>query len=151
MTKLGCVLDFPTLLESLRGLKAPLMEYMAAHGNPLIPNEEAMARTWGHLLDQRAATVWRLVQGDTVGGILMGLVIPDMLTAEPTAVEVFWFVRPEFRQYSLHLLEKFEEVAKQAGCKKIVAGSMFSRQRAMGRLYRRRGYKVLGEHFEKVI
>jgi len=143
------IFGFHCLLETLKQLEQPLIDYFRSEGLEKKPAIDTMAMTWANLVRDGVGVIFAIVNEDNACGILMGILSPDMLTAKRAALEVFWFVKPECRAYSLDLLREFEQYAKSVGCERVVAGSQFTRLKAMHRMYRQNGYRPFGEVFEK--
>lgn len=77
-------------------------------------------------------------------GMIAGQVVPFQFTAEPTAVELCWWVEPEHRnsKIGLELLQAFEYWAKKKKCKTI---TMVSLTEDLDKFYKKQGYTLI-EH-----
>lgn len=62
-----------------------------------------------------------LVDGDSIKGILAGVINTPFFSEDVLAQEVFWYVQ-EGGKEGLKLMFQFEILAKQRGCKKISFG-----------------------------
>jgi len=77
--------------------------------------------TWKNLYDLDIGCFFILVdnEGSVQGGI-GGLLYPDYITGIMAATEMFWYVRKPYRgKYGLALMNKYEQWAKEKGCKKV--------------------------------
>lgn len=147
--KLIQITGFHKLLASLNQLEQPLIDYFKSEGVIKKPSIDTLAITWANLIRDGIGVVFTIENEGVACGVIMGILSPDMLTAKRAALEVFWFVKPECRVFSLDLLREFEQYAKSVGCERVVAGSQFTRLKAMHRMYRMNGYRPFGEMFEK--
>lgn len=93
------------------------------------------------------------VEGKIVG-ILLGLIVDDMLSGVPQATHCVWQVMPEYRKRGIGttLLKRFEEDAKEAGCKRIIFGADTNVDYCrMRRFYRHQGYKPANMAVQKLL
>lgn len=92
--------------------------------------------------------------GKLVGGI-WGALLPQVMTRATLARDLFLYVYPEHRDYwtANALVDAFESWARDNGCAAVAVGanSNIRDNRGARTLYRRRGYKGLGEDFIKPI
>lgn len=74
--------------------------------------EKPSARAYGSFSDEKLV------------GILLGFIVPDLMTGELQGVEYFWGMVPEHRDgtNSRDLLFMFEDDCKEAGCSTILCG-----------------------------
>ena len=73
-------------------------------------------------------------------GVLIGLIMPDLLTGQMTGIEHIWWTAP--KADGMSLLRAFEADCKAAQCKHMQCGYLeFSRPDHMKKLYSRLGYK----------
>lgn len=93
------------------------------------------------------------VEGSQPVGLLGFLFFPHFFTGEPTAQEVMFFVRKEFRagNPALRLLWAAEEMAKQMGAKKMQFTAPVVAVSQVGAMYERCGYKVLEVGYQKAL
>lgn len=78
---------------------------------------------------------------------------PDMLTAEPMALEQFWFVRKPFRgvgRIGIALFKTFEqECDRRKVCSRFMAHIHGHNGESLGRFYERAGYRPFDKFFRK--
>lgn len=89
------------------------------------------------------------IDGNVVGGML-GDVVTPWYTNERMGNDIALYIAPEHRKgtAAMKLLKKFEEWCLLMGAKHIRPGVSTGSTEA-GRLYKARGYKVVGECFLK--
>lgn len=76
--------------------------------------------------------------------MLLGVATPFLFGTKLCAVEIAWWVDPEYRKSNIgrELLEAFEYWAKKVGCELV---TMISLDERVGKFYEKNGY-VLTEH-----
>jgi GNAT superfamily N-acetyltransferase len=78
---------------------------------------DVFCSSWKGLIESGTGTIFVL---DDFHGAMGVIAYPDISSGEPTASELFWLVLPEYRGKGLALLERYEEWAKNIGCKKAI-------------------------------
>ena len=117
-------------------------------------NEEFYLAQWRRFMASGVGGIFLLVDdGNTqVFGGIGGIIHPDLLTGKLTAVELFWYVKPEYRSGGVRLLKTFEEWAKSRDCKVIamicLSCSMMDK---LDDFYRKAGYTLLEKHYIKEV
>ncbi len=124
-----------------------------------VPLNEAHYRgVWEHLLASGDGVMFLMQEQGffaeerkIVGGI-GGVRRQDLLTGEWKAIELFWYVSPEFRKSlsSVRLLDHFEKWAVAAGCKRVAMIHMeLSMPAELKEFYGKRNYRLIESHYEK--
>jgi GNAT superfamily N-acetyltransferase len=113
------------------------------------------AKTYKNLIETGRGQVFLLCKEDgEVQGALGCIKGPDLHNGEMVAVETFWYVLPEYRGDfgSIQLFLAFEKWAKDQGCvRKAMIHMIDSHPKQLQRLYERRGYKLIEQHYEKEV
>uniref|UniRef100_A0A6M3IPD8 Putative acetyltransferase n=1 Tax=viral metagenome TaxID=1070528 RepID=A0A6M3IPD8_9ZZZZ len=113
---------------------------------------EYCRRIYSDMIGRGMAKGFILIEDGNIHGGIGGLIGPDLHNGEKTAVETFWFVAPGFRGGlgAYELWRKFEEWAKEQGCKKVAMIHLSdSYPERLERIYKARGYKLLELHYVK--
>lgn len=93
-----------------------------------------------------------LEESGKMRGGLGAIKYPDLHDGRMTAVETFWFVAPEFRGQGIKLFDAFEAWSLKNGCEKLAMVHLAdSYPDALKRLYLRRGYSLVEEHYVKEV
>lgn len=81
-------------------------------------------------------------------GFLAFTINPFTYGSDNVATELAWWVNPEARKKSVgkELLERFEEVSKEAGCKAVVVSCLADE---VGKFYEKCGYKLHEQAYMK--
>jgi GNAT superfamily N-acetyltransferase len=106
------------------------------------------------MCDRGTAGGFVIIEDGEVKGGIGGIIGPDLHSGESIAVETFWFVAPGFRGGwgAYELWKKFEEWAKENGCKKIgMTHLVDSHPDRLKRVYEARGYKLAELHYLREI
>lgn len=74
----------------------------------------------------------------SIDGFIGGFVAEKLFLSGKTLSELMWYVRPEKRREGLRLLQSFEELAKEHGCKDIMMIGLEGTP--VGGIYERMGY-----------
>jgi GNAT superfamily N-acetyltransferase len=87
-----------------------------------------------------------------VVGYLSGAKNYTMFSSQPMAIEIGWFMSPEYRgsKDGIKLLSKFEEWAKENECEVISMGDL-AKVQDLGSLYNRRGFELYERTYIKEI
>lgn len=103
------------------------------------------------LMENGVGRAYALFERDYPAGILLGMLVPDMMTGKLQGVEYLWAVDPAHRgTSSLQLLKRFEQDCADAHCEGIAAG--FREGSAdLGKVYGRRGYVPFGKTVFKAL
>jgi GNAT superfamily N-acetyltransferase len=133
------VQDIPRLLEM--GMRfhqnSPYKDHLAANPEQMGKIASQIASSGGLLVSEN--------QGRIVG--MFGFVtFPHFLSGELIAAEVFWWVEPEHRGTGKKLLYEAENMAREAGAKKM---QMIAPDARVGRLYEHMKYKFVESAYQK--
>jgi GNAT superfamily N-acetyltransferase len=112
---------------------------------------EYARETYRKLMKSGAMTVLIAIEDEVQGGLAF-IVHPDLHNGILTAVETFWYVRPEYRKSRIasNLFDAFEEEAKQQKCKRVAVVHMVdSYPEILERFYISKGYHLLEKHYIK--
>lgn len=110
----------------------------------LIPRLVPLARTG-------QAKVYFLVDGDKCMGEFIGTILRNLFSGEKEGTQISWHARPETGGHSLRLLRAFEQDCKEAGCKRIICGSVTGSPAGLDGLFVRLGFKHFGTSYERLI
>jgi hypothetical protein len=95
-------------------------------------------------------------EGGQAVGLLAFIFFPHYFSGEPTAQELMYYVRPEFRAVksfgdspSLRLLQAAEQIAINLGAKKFQLTA--PAKTGLGLLYDRVGYRLVEEGYQKCL
>ena len=115
-------------------------------------NKAHYADCWRDYLTSGSGAIFLLESDGNVAGGIGGVCYPDPLTGSKIAVELFWFVKPEFRRGSwpIKLLKEFEVWARMCYCSHV---SMIHMQCSMPAeiafIYQRLGYELFETIYRK--
>ncbi|CAO3372896.1 N-acetyltransferase family protein [Azospirillum argentinense] len=132
--------DIPALVEMGRGFYAQ----SGAWPDLVVFDAGSVTATLRHLITSPDGILLTAEQGGSVVGMAGALLHPLWLnTTHRTGQELFWFVAPEHRQgLGGHLLKALEDAAKAAGAQSFtMICEAELRADALGRVYRRSGYR----------
>ena len=91
------------------------------------------------------------IQGKIVG-VIAGMIGSAMVSTDPVMQELIWFVSKGYRKYGCELLKRFEQLARDRGCKQILMVHLGTSNRdIMERYYTRQGYKLLELQYIKCL
>lgn len=136
--------DVPRIMECAREFTALLPDC------PL--NENHYRLFWERELSSKKGIIYLLEHEGVIVGGIGGIASPDLLTGKLSAVELFWYVKPDYRKglWPIRLLKCFEEWAKLKGCATISMILMEASQPAeMRHFYERAGYSLLETQYRK--
>lgn len=90
---------------------------------------------------------------DNIIGVVGGILSPQVFNRNHiVSTEVFWWVKEEFRgKVGLRLLGEFEKKSKINGATHILFSTIGLNEKAMNRLYTKRGYGLLETHYIKTV
>ena len=91
-------------------------------------------------------------QESEVVGYLSGAKSYSMFSSQPMAIEIGWFLQPEYRGSSdgLKLLSEFIKWAKEQGCEVISMGDL-AKVQDLSPLYNRKGFELYERTYIKEI
>lgn len=134
--------------DDLPRLDKLFTQFASASGREFVPG--AFHAAWGRVIDAGLGVVFVAEIGGSILGMLGAVFTEDPFTGKPVALENFWFVSPEARgSVGIRLLNAFEMEAVKRGAEKIVMVCLSSLTEGLGRLYERRGYKLIESSYEK--
>lgn len=125
-------------------------------------NERHYEAAWKQFLGSGAGVIFLLEEDKpltanyepkVLGGI-GGICHPDLLTGRLTAVELFWYVKPEHRKgiWPVRLLKAFEKWAALMRCHEVAMIHMeCSMPERLKEFYQRRGYTLFETMYRKRI
>lgn len=107
-------------------------------------------------LDMMIRGLCRLFISETeekqIQGAIGFIISNDLHDGKKIAIETFWFVDPTYRGIGKELFNKFEEVGKEMGCKKLAMIHLAdSYPDSLERFYVKNGYKLLEKHYVKEV
>lgn len=129
--------DIPLIMECAR-------EFCAVLDHPL--NEDSYHAFWARTLLDDSGCIFLLQNDNEVVGGIGGVASSDPLSGMKIAIEMFWYVKQQFRQgmWPLRLLREFECWAKMVGCDSINMIHMEkSMPEDMKRIYGRLGFNLI--------
>lgn len=139
LTEKDCV---PAIVQCVEAMK-PFASYYA-EADALF-----LAEKWQHLMASGLGKCYALPDAK---GVLLGMVVPDLLTARNQGIVYLWLALPGQGRRPLALLKAFEEDCVKEKVSMIVAGSsVFWDMPRRERLYDRLGYAPYGKSFFKEI
>lgn len=114
-------------------------------------NSEAFGRNWRTLIAANLGEVWAFIENEKIVGAIGMAFLEDPFMGTATAFEHFWWVHPDQRKsrVGLDLWHKFEERAKERGCKRMVMVHLASLN--LQHVFERRGYRLADQTFWKEI
>jgi GNAT superfamily N-acetyltransferase len=137
----------PERLPEMAALGFQFQEEGALPGK-FIP--EVFVKTWGNLIRMNLGVLFGLEKDGRLVGGLGAILFPDPNDGELVANELFWFVSKEHRGQGLKLLEVFEGWAADFNVKRVSMVHLENLSpKALNRLYRSRGYRVVETHYFK--
>jgi GNAT superfamily N-acetyltransferase len=83
-----------------------------------------------------------------VCGMIGLFIFPHFLSGEPIAVEVFWWVEPEYRGEGIKLLREAEQQARTAGAARI---QMIAPNDQVATIYERLDYGFVESAYQKAL
>ena len=130
--------DVPRIIDCAR-------EFCALLGQKL--NERYYQMFWEGGIATGSGVIFLLEHDGKVVGGIGGKTARELLSGEVYAVELFWYVKLEFRgtMWAIRLMTKFEQWARDCGCKEVAMIHMEkSMPEKLKEFYTRSGY-VLDE------
>ena len=107
-------------------------------------------KNWKKLYEANMGAIISIKVENKVVGALGFMVYPDLLSSELIAAETFWFVKKEFRGIGLKLLDKYEEIVKNLGVKRISMAHLKKlNPEKLKSIYKGRGYREMETFFVK--
>ena len=105
---------------------------------------------WTHLITNNSGAIFTYEKSGNIAGAVGGVKYPDINTGILMAMEMFWVVLPEAKGRGLSLLNRFESWARDEGCKKIIMVRLLnSMPEYVGKIYMKKGYRPIEEHYVK--
>lgn len=136
-------------LEKVYEVGASFFNEAKLPGKPVKP---VFLETWKTFLSTGVGGILLLERDASVIGVLGFLRYPDPNDGELVVSETFWYVSPTARGHGIKLLNKFEELAKAIGAKRIMMAHMLSLMpEEISHLYVRKGYRPLETNYIKEI
>jgi hypothetical protein len=137
LTASDCV---PAIVNCVEAMK-PFAHYYA------LSDSLFLAEKWQNLMSVGMGKAYAL---PAEKGILLGMVVPDLLTARAQGIVYLWLALPGQGRKPLALLRAFEEDCVKEKVSMLVAGcSVFWDMDRRERLYKRLGYSPYGKSFFK--
>ena len=133
----ACLADVPLIAECAR-------EFCAKLGHEL--DEEHYIRFWMNQIQIGGGVIFLLYHDELVVGGIGGIVNRDPLSGKKVAVELFWYVKEQFRSglWPIRLLSEFERWCGDSGCESV---SMIHMEKSipehMKLIYAKRGYELI--------
>jgi len=131
-------------------LLLPLIRQFFAEGNiPGKLNEPYAVSTLQKHLQVDSGFV--IAAGCPIRGAICGVMFPDMATAEPCAIEFFWYCMTEERgSLGIRLLDAFEKEAFRRGAARVMMSHLSTpKTQRFESMYARRGYVKREQIFMK--
>ena len=108
----------------------------------------------GGLVQNGIASCIVLKDGDNMVGILAYSYFPDLITAELSATEICWYIKPQYRSKKIAnmMLDMMETEAREKECKNINLVCLDNDMaHIMERYYRSKGFCKIETSFQKVL
>lgn len=109
---------------------------------------------WGDFMQAGIAKTFGAYCDGKPVGLMLGIIMPDLLSDTKQAMECVWQVIPAYRHTGAGpvLMKMFEDAAREAGCCRTVFGASTEFEiEKMRRLYRRLGYKEISIGMAKTL
>lgn len=137
--------DVPRIMECAREFTSVIPDCQL--------DEAHYAESWRGFLNAGNGVILLLetAVGQVAGG-LGGIVHPDLLSGKLNAVELFWYVKPEYRggTWPVRLLREFEVWAATRGCDQVCMIHMeCSMPARLKEFYLRSGYQLIETVYRK--
>jgi hypothetical protein len=105
-------------------------------------------------IDRKNSIVLLSMEGDKIVGLIAGTKILPVFSSDPVALELAWFVYPEYRKSprGIELLDGYEEWAKLVGCKASqfsLLASVDPEDTDVSKLFKMRGFKHTEQMFQR--
>jgi GNAT superfamily N-acetyltransferase len=117
-------------------------------------NEAHYEAEWRKFFNSGNGVIYLMEHEGEIAGGIGGIKCPDLLTGRASAIELFWYVKPEFRSgtWPVRLLREFEQWAVMRGCHEISMIHMeCSMPERMKEFYTRNGYELFETMYRKRI
>lgn len=113
-----------------------------------IDNPERTAETAFGVIKSANGKVLLADEAGQVTGLLGFIIYPHFFTGQPTAIELMWYVEPEFRASltSIALLRAAQRVAREMGATKM---QFTAPTEEVGKAYEALGYKKLEVAYQR--
>ena len=112
--------------------------------------EDVFKRNWKQFYNDGKGIILKAHKDGEIVGMFGFIFYEDILNGDLCATETFWYMKKEHRGGGLRLLERFEEISKELGVKKVC---MIHLSRLMPEklksIYTKRGYTEIETHFTK--
>jgi hypothetical protein len=129
--------DVPRILECAREFCAVLCQYL---------DEEHYSNYWWNAINDDVGAIFLLENEGLIIGGIGGIKNRELLSGGMVAVELFWYVREQYRAgiWPMRLLKEFENWSKDNDCKSV---SMIHMEKSMPdhmkKVYSRLGYELI--------
>lgn len=140
-------LNVDEIAGAILDLAPRVMPHYACHAQV---NAGGLALAWAALGAQGTARAYGLFLDSELHGLLLGLVVPCLLTGERQGIEYLWVAEPPHRGRAVGLLREFEKDCKADGCRRMVCGSS-AWSVELDSLYEKLGYRPHAKAFSKEI
>lgn len=141
---------FEATPEDIRNVAVMGASFYAEGSLPGGFREEVFVSSWEKILATGAGRIFVLDRDMEFCGALGALIFPDMNDGAKVAMELFWYVMPQHRGHGLMLMEAFEDWGRaNAISRSIIAHFLTINPEAMGKLYRRKGYRAIETNYVK--
>jgi len=105
---------------------------------------------WAEFIKSGCGTIFAMFHLDMVIGAIGCIRYPDIYSGEPIATEFFWYVFPQHRGQGLNLYYRFEQWARDTGCRQIRMAHLCDvMPDGMSVLYRELGYEPMETNYVK--
>lgn len=93
----------------------------------------------GALVNNNIADCLVLVSEKEIVGVLAWSYFPDLISAELSATEILWYVKPDHRGNGVNMLDKMIEICKGRDVINVNMAHFYEHDR-VGKLYERKGF-----------
>ena len=102
------------------------------------------------MMEQGIVKLFVAEEDGEIQGSIGFLITDDFHEDLKICIELFWFVDPRFRGIGKGLVDRFEEEARQSGCKKTAMIHLSdSYPESLEKFYLKNGYRLLEKHYVK--
>lgn len=114
---------------------------------------EVFIMTWTKLLMDKVGVILYSEKENKPAGAIGGIIYPDPNDGRLIAMEMFWFVHPEYRgaKNGVFLYKAFEEWAKNQKAEKLIMVALEGPYSSVGDFYLNQGFKILETQYIKEI
>lgn len=109
---------------------------------------------WRKIMAAGIGRAYGITREGKPAGFLLATHANDMFSGKRKGFEFFFEVDPKYRSdaAAMELISEFEQGAREDGCESIVVGChAVHKPEALGRYYRRKGFKFLSASFERKV